>query len=241
MDKRLPSKLVVWFCDLRLRVPGLSEHRQMKSGFIFPSRKKSHRLPRMRWSGLRFIFIGIFSFALVGCNSSPQQAGPQRLPIEPPDGWRLVRQATKPESYGAIFLPKQRAYQEKMWVTIVHKPDLQSKSIDDLFTIFRPVFICQNKNLNILKEDANEILFEEQDLMCYGRNYRYTIARLTKGEDRISFYAYRADMKDLPDGRRDFIMKALTSAALDTASPKPPAAANSVAANANPAVANNSH
>lgn len=194
----------------------------------------------MRWSGLRFIFIGIFSWAIIGCNS-PKQAGPQRLPIEPPDGWRLVRQSSKPESYGAIFLPKQRSFQEKMWVTILHKPDLQAKSMDELFRIFRPVFICQNKELNILKKDANEVLFQERDLMCYGRPYRYTVARLTKGESRISFYAYRADMKDLPDGRRDFIIKALTTAPLDTGAPKTPAAASSVAANANPAVASNSH
>ena len=148
----------------------------------------------------------------------------------------MVRQATKPDSYGALFLPKQRSYQEKMWITIVHKPDLQAKSMDELFRVFRPVFICQDKKLNILKKDANEMLFQEQDLTCYGRPNRYTIARLTKGQNRISFYAYRADMKDLPEGRRDFIMKALTAAPLDTAAPKP-AAASSVAANPNPAVA----
>jgi|HubBroStandDraft_3_1064219.scaffolds.fasta_scaffold252009_1 hypothetical protein len=193
----------------------------------------------MRWSGLRFISIGILSLAIFGCNS-PKQSGPQRSPIEPPDGWRLVRQSSKPDSYGALFLPKQRFYQEKMWVTILRKPELQGKSIDDLYRMFRPVFICQNKKINIVKKDANEVLFEEQDMVCYGRTYRYSIARLTRGQDRVSFYSYRADMQDLPAGRRDFVMKTLTTAPLEMGAPKP-AAASSVAAIANPALASSSH
>ena len=100
--------------------------------------------------------------------------------------------------------------------------------------MFRPIFICRDKDLNVLKKDPNEILFEEKDSLCYGRRFRNTIARLVKGQNSVSFYAYRADLELPPEGRRDFILKALTSVPLDKPTAEQLAAASSSAA-ANPA------
>jgi len=153
-----------------------------------------------------------------------------------------VHQTPRPDTYGATFLPKQRSYQEKMWITILHKSEYQSKSIDELFQMFRPLFICQNKDLNVLKKDPNEILFEEKDSMCYGRRFRTTIARLVKGQSSISFYAYRADLEKTPEGRREFVLKTITSVPLDKpTSEKSVASADSAAANAGPSTAASPH
>ncbi len=120
-----------------------------------------------------------------------------------------------------------------MWVTILRKPQFISKSSDELFQIFQPHFICQNRNLNVLKKDQNEVLFEEKDSTCYGQNYRYTLGRITRGNASVSYYAYRADVADVPNDRRDALLKTLTDAPLD-ASGAPPSA-NSPAPAASPA------
>jgi hypothetical protein len=192
----------------------------------------------MRLRGLKFILVGILSIGLFGCHP-PKRATPERPPVEPPPGWRIGRQQDpRRHNYRATFVPKQRTAQEKMWVTILRQPDLRSKSIDELLATFRPAFICQSRDLNVLKKDHNDILFEEKDAVCYGKTYRYTIGRVTRGKASVSYYAYRADVPELPEGRRDFVLKAISSAPLDSSgSPQPE---KSVAASASPSAGVNS-
>ena len=127
----------------------------------------------------------------------------------------MARQEPRRNVYSATFVPKQRTTQEKMWVTIVRKPEFLTKSTDDLLQVFQPHFICQNRDLNVLKKDQSEILFEEKDTFCYGQANRYTMGRITRGTGSVTYFAYRADVPELADDRRDFVMKTLTSAPLD--------------------------
>jgi len=175
----------------------------------------------MRSCGVEYILAGVLSIGLLACHP-PKPAAPERPPIEPPAGWRMARQEPRRNTYGATFVPKQRTSQEKMWITILRKPEFLSKSTDELFQIFQPRFICQNRGLNVLKKDQNEILFEEKDAVCYGQNYRYTMGRITRGHGSVSYYAYRADVQTVPDDHRDFVLKTLTSAPLDASGPPPP-------------------
>jgi len=175
---------------------------------------------------------------LLGCHKQPKPAAVAEPPlIPPPNGWRLVAHGNRPGSYGENFLPKERTIAERMWVTIIKRPEFLSKSIDELLQALRPPFICKSKDMNVLSKDANEIIFEEQDSLCYGRQYRYTMARITKAKSSISFYAYRADAAQLPEGRRDFVLKTLAGASLD----KGPLQAQSVAANSGPSPAASPH
>ena len=168
--------------------------------------------------------IGVFALGLWACHP-PKPAEPARAPIEPPAGWRMARQEPRRDSYGATFVPKLRTSQEKMWITILRKPQFISKSSDELFQAFQPHFICENRNLNVLKKDQNEVLFEEKDSTCYGQNYRYTLGRITRGKASVSYLAYRADVADIPSDRRDSFLKILTDAPLD-ASGSPPIASS---------------
>ena len=135
----------------------------------------------MRSRRAQSILIGVFSLGLWACHP-PKAAAPVRAPIEPPAGWRMARQEPRREVYSATFVPKHRTSQEKMWVTIVRKPQLISKSSDELLQVFQPRFICKDRDLNVLKKDQNEIVFEEKDSTCYGQNYRYTVGRITRGQ-----------------------------------------------------------
>ena len=184
------------------------------------------------------MLVGILCIGLLGCHP-PKPAAPERAPVTPPPGWRMARQQARRNGYSATFVPKQRTSQEKMWLTIVRKPEILSKSPDELLKDFQPHFICQFRDLNVLKKDHNDILFEERDSVCYGQKYRYTIGRITKGKASVSFYAYRADLQELPEGRRDFALKAISSAPLDTSgSPTPE---KSVAASASATAGATSH
>lgn len=137
--------------------------------------------------------------------------------LPPPEGWRLTGQVNKPDRTGADFLPKQRSIPERMWVTITNRPEIMSQSMDQLLQSFRPIFICQSKDMKVLSEDANEALFEESDAVCYGRTYRYTIARVVRGKSNVSIFVYRADVHVLPGDRRDWVLKTLSAAPLDKA------------------------
>jgi hypothetical protein len=120
-----------------------------------------------------------------------------------------------------------------MWLTLVRKPEFVSKPIDELLQNFRPIFICQTKDMTVLGEDPNEMTFEERDETCYGRNHRYTIARIVRGRTSVAIYAYRADVAELPPGRRDFVLKTLASAPLEKAG----ATTQAAAANSAPSAA----
>lgn len=182
---------------------------------------------------------------IVGCRSSATAPAPEeRPPVEPPPGWRIGRLDTRNNMYRATFVPKQRTYQEKLWVAIARNPPYLAKSTDELFDVFKPIFICQNKDVKFLKKEYGDIIFEEKDSDCYGRRYRLTIGRIARGHSTVSFYGYRADQLELPAGDRDFVIKALSSAPLeviaaaDTASsPLPP----SVAPGASPKPTTASH
>jgi len=176
----------------------------------------------MRSRGVQSILVGVFSLGLWACHP-PKSAAPARPPLEAPAGWRMARQEPRRESYGATFVPKQRTSQEKMWVTILRKPQFISKSTDELFQVFQPHFICKDRNLNVLKKDQNEILFEEKDSTCYGQNYRYTMGRITRGQGSVSYFAYRADVAGVSSDQRDFVLKTLTTAPLDASGSAPPA------------------
>lgn len=106
-----------------------------------------------------------------------------------------------------------------MWIEILRQPEFQSKSIDQLMEMLRPHFTCQTDDLNVIKKTPTEIVFEEKHSACYGRAFRLTLGRITRGRAGASFYAYRADRLDLPEGHRDFILKALESAPLDARGP----------------------
>jgi hypothetical protein len=189
----------------------------------------------MRWSGLRLIVCGILTIALLGCNAKPSKppAVVEVPPVAPPEGWRMVTHVRKPGNYGETFLPKERGIPERMWVTIISQPSYTSKSIDELLQIFRPIFICKSKDMNVISKDANEMVFEEQDSVCYGKGYRNTIARFTKAHDKVSVYVYRADVDALPPDRREFVLKTIEAAPLDKEAPT----GQAVAANAAPSAA----
>ncbi len=188
----------------------------------------------MRSRGLQFIIAGILCSGLLACHP-PKPAAPQRLPVEPPPGWRIGQQRSQRNQYAVSFVPKQRTSQEKMWVSILRKPELISKPIDELLADFQPHFICKSRDLSVLKKTANDLLFEEKDSICYGKSYRYTIGRITRGKGTVSYYAYRADVKELPGDRRDMVLKALSTAPLDTSGA--PAASPSESANPAPSAA----
>ena len=189
----------------------------------------------MRLRALRIVFIGILCGGLLACNP-PKTEAPVRLPVEPPPGWRVGRQVPRKNVYSASFVPKQRTKQERMWITILRRPEFPVKSIDELLATFQPHFICKSRDLNVIRKDPNDVLFEEKDSVCYGKPFRYTIGRITRGKTNVSFYAYRADLQDLPADRRDFIIKALSSAPLDTSGlpPLEKAAASSPSASLPP-------
>ena len=174
----------------------------------------------MRSRGVEFILVGILSIGVLACHP-PKPAAPERPPVEPPAGWRLARQEPRRNTYSATFVPKLRTSQEKIWITILRKPEFISKSTAELLEVFQPHFICQNRDLNILKKDPNELLFEEKDSVCYGQAYRYTIGRIARGKANVSYYAYRADLHELPVDHRDFVLKTLSSAPLDTTGSPP--------------------
>ncbi len=136
----------------------------------------------------------------------------------------MARQEARKNSYAATFVPKLRTSQEKIWITILRRPEFIGKSTDELLQVFEPRFICKDRNLNVLKKDQNEIVFEEQDSTCYGQTYRYTIGRITRGQKSIAYYAYRADVPAIANDRRDFVMKTITTAPLDTTGASPVAA-----------------
>ncbi len=181
----------------------------------------------MRLRYFHYLLAGIVSVGLLSCQP-PSPAAPQRPPVEPPTGWRFASQVPRQNTYGATFLPIERTFQERMWIEILRQPEFQSKSIDQLLEMFRPHFTCQSDDLNVIKKTPNEVIFEEKHSVCYGRPYRLTLGRLTKGRAGVSFYAYRTDRPDLPEGHRDFILNALTTAPLDTSAP--PASGNPAAA-----------
>jgi hypothetical protein len=177
---------------------------------------------------------GLLSAGLLGCHLAKPSTTEHHLPVEPPPGWRVGQQQAHPNRYAVSFVPKQRTIMEKMWVTILRKPEVSAQSPNGLITTFQPHFICQSHDLNVLKKELNDIVFEEKDAVCYGRNYKYTIGRIVRGRNTVTYYAYRADQLELPPGRRDFVLKTITSAPLDASgtapSDKPPAAATSPAA-----------
>jgi len=134
-----------------------------------------------------------------------------------------MSQAPRPNSYSATFLPKQRTIQERMWIQILRQPEFQSKSIDQLLEILRPHFICKSDDLTVFKKTPTEIVFEEKHSFCYGRPYRLSVGRITRGRGSVSYYAYRADRVDLPQPHVDFILKAINHASLDSSGPSEPA------------------
>jgi hypothetical protein len=150
----------------------------------------------------------------------------------------MARQEARKNSYAATFVPKLRTSQEKIWITILRRPEFIGKSTDELLQVFEPRFICKDRNLNVLKKDQNEIVFEEQDSTCYGQTFRYTMGRIARGHNTVAYYAYRADVPAIPNDRRDFVMKTITTAPLDTTG-APPVAAPSAPA-ASPAAAGTS-
>jgi hypothetical protein len=187
----------------------------------------------MRSRPVQSLLIGICALGLSACHP-PKAAAPARPLIEPPPGWRMARQEPRRETYGATFVPKQRTSQEKMWVTILRKPQFLGKSTDELFQVFQPHFMCKDRDLNVLKKDQNEILFEERDSTCYGQNYRYTVGRITKGKAAISYFAYRADVPNPTSDRRDFVLKTLTTAPLDASGGPAPASSTAPGASTAP-------
>jgi hypothetical protein len=175
----------------------------------------------MRSLGTKYILPGILFIGLLGCNP-PKPSAPatsEEFKISPPTGWRVAGKQFQKGRDEEIFFPKQRRLYERMWIDIFHQPEMVSKSTDELLHQFSPHFICQSEDLNILKKDPHEVLFEQKNAVCYGKPYRLTIARITKGRDSIFYYGYRSDRLDLPDGERDFILKTLASAPLDTSGP----------------------
>jgi hypothetical protein len=190
----------------------------------------------MRSRGVKFILVPLFSLGLLACHP-PKPAAPMGPPIQPPEGWRVGRQEVRKNIYSATFVPKLRTSQEKLWITILRKPEFLDKSADDLLPIFQPHFICKSRDLNVIKKDLNEIVFEEKDATCYGQAYRYTLGRVARGRANVSYYGYRADVQQMPNDHRDFVLKTLTSAPLDTSGPPQPDVPPGPAANASPAAA----
>src|SRR5271167_3388707 len=101
----------------------------------------------MRSRNFRYILAGLLSIGMLACHP-PKPAAPARPLIEPPAGWRMARQEPRRETYAATFVPKLRTSQEKMWVTILRKPQFISKSNDELLQVFQPRFICKDRDLN---------------------------------------------------------------------------------------------
>jgi hypothetical protein len=168
----------------------------------------------MRSRRFDYILAGVLSIGMLACHP-PAPPPTARAPIEPPVGWRMGHQRPRPDMYSASFVPKQRVSEEKMWITILRKPEFLSKSADELLQVFQPEFICQSRDLNVLKKTENEVVCEETDSVCYGRGYKYTMGRIAKGRASVSYYAYRSDAQQVPADHRDFILKTLTSAPLD--------------------------
>jgi hypothetical protein len=201
----------------------------------------------MRSIGTKYILLGILLLGPLGCNppnpSAPSAAEAFKIP--PPPGWRVAGRQIQKGRDAETFLPKQRRLYEKMSVDIFRQPETVSKSTDELLAEFKPRFICQSEDLNILKKDPNEVLFEQKNSVCYGKPYRLTIARITKGRDSVFYYGYRADRLDLPDGEHDFILKTLTSAPMDTdgavTETNTAASASAASASANPSAGAPSH
>jgi hypothetical protein len=114
------------------------------------------------------------------------------------------------------FSPKRKTYQQRLWLVQTRDPKIVSKSSDELLAMYRPVFLCQHKDVTVLKSDYGDLLFTEKDSNCYGRLYRLTMGRIAHGRSAVSAFLYRADQLDLPPGDQDFIIKTMTSAPLPT-------------------------
>jgi hypothetical protein len=192
----------------------------------------------MRVREIKFVIVGLMLVAAFGCRPKPPSPE-ERIPVPLPAGWRVGQiRNIHGGRFRVGFLPKKKTYRERLWIEQIRDPKILSKSSDELLQMILPVFICKEKNLNFLKREYGDTLFEEKDSICYGKPYRLTLARIARGRSVVSFYAYRADQLELPPGDRDFILKTLSSAPFPTdASPGDASATTTPSSNASPAAA----
>ena len=105
-----------------------------------------------------------------------------------------------------------------MWVVIDHDPTLPvlKMSLNDTVESFRLVAGCQQRDLNLIRKDDDNILFEDKGAKCYKHAFRLTIGRIVRSSDTLSFIAYRADLEQLPADKRSAIIAFLDAAPLGT-------------------------
>jgi len=138
-------------------------------------------------------------------------------------GWKLELVKNENSTVRETFVPEHReGGHARMWVVINHDPTLPllKTSLNDTVESFRLPAGCQQRALNLIRKDDNDILFEDKDAKCYKHAFRMTIGRIVRSKDTVSFIAYRADVEQLPPDQRSAIIAYLDAAPFDKSKPQ---------------------
>jgi hypothetical protein len=155
-----------------------------------------------------------------GCTrSKPHAPAAPQPPVPPMSGWKIGLLRKENNTIRETFIPEHReGGHERMWVVITDDPTqpLLKTSVNDTVETFRLPAGCQQRDLNLIRKNEDDILFEDKGAKCYKHAFRTTIGRIARSNDTVSFIAYRVDLEKLPDDKRDAIIKYLNAAPLRT-------------------------
>jgi hypothetical protein len=182
----------------------------------------------MRTRFLRNTIGGLICLAMAASGCHRQSPNAEHPLPSPMDGWRTTFQMKSGNTRRISYAPVDHALgKERMWAVVVRDPQYINSSPSVLIDTYRPRQICNKTDLKILKQEYNEIVFEEKDSDCYKHNYTYTVGRIARADHAVSFVGYHADVQDLPPQKRDNLIKYLTSVDLETSKAGPPPAPGS--------------
>jgi len=165
--------------------------------------------------------------------SACHRESPKKVEVplpNPMQGWKVIFQTSYKDVRRVTFAPiGQPVGKEKMWAVIVSDPPFRTSSTQELIEKFRPTLVCDKRDLNVLRKDYGDMLFEEHDTGCHNRPHSLTLARITRSVHSVSYLAYHANVEELPPDKKDNLIKYMNSAPLETSKGQEPSAASTSA------------
>jgi len=140
----------------------------------------------------------------------------------------MISVANNAKSFTETFAPEAREDETRprMMVEIDRNPHypMTPESLTEQF-IHLVNFYCKKNETKFITRENENIVFERKYTDCHKGPHELLLARVVKAPSTVSFVGYLAITEDIPQAKKDELLKYITSVHLE-APPAPPAAPN---------------
>jgi hypothetical protein len=164
---------------------------------------------------------------LFGCHLGKKVTPPAPPPVPPPSGWRIIGLRNNSRSLVESFAPEAHDDQTKprMMVQIDRNPKYSTKPEDLTEQFIRLVNLyCKKNETSYITRENDNIVFERKYTDCHKGPHQVLLARVIKRNSDVAFVGYLALTEDIPQAKKDEMLKYMTTVRLEAPPPPPPEA-----------------